>query len=625
MRTTRIILGIAIPWLCQSLSPAWGQVPTNTRTVTNTFTNTMTNTPAVSHSNTPTPSSTGTFTNTPTLTKTNTATATFWTHTSTPTNTTTWTTHTSTPTSTATNTLTNSPTMTPTPFPYSNCVTLGTNDPAPVITITIPANGYLSNVIPIGSTYCGNSVSLVQAFVGNPSPYPQYFDVGIYDNLTKVGSVSILAPANTWGWLSLPVTTTPLSCGDSLILSVHNQGPTILYLGASSAGLTCAGDSGSYSGVPPGTYPNAAALAAAPTNWCYEVNVLECGATFPGPSTPTITTTPTFTPTPWPATDTPTPTPPACGFLGYADQGPVSLVALPLGQYVANVIYDTGSACGATLTHGQVYLSNTDSSAEQAEVAVYDGSFSESMTVTVPGSFNGWLQGVIPSTGPLSSCGNPMVLAVHSLGASLSIGVSPLGPACYSDSGTIAGPMPASYPNPAILATPVAGLCYEAGVSFCGGGTNTPTPFPSWTPTPTPGTGGSVTIIYNNPASACSGAFGCSIEFVNECRALNLDFATSYLIMRLGATCGCRPSDIMQLRLTMGWDEICAHYGFDWATFTADLQTRIDTLQPEIDTPNMIMRTAANDPSQYPIEIPTPMPDTLPTGTTSQENCPLCQ
>ncbi len=94
--------------------------------------------------------------------------------------------------------------------------------------------------------------------------------------------------------------------------------------------------------------------------------------------------------------------------------------------------------------------------------------------------------------------------------------------------------------------------------------------------------------------------------------------------MRIGATCGCQPSDIMQLRLTMSWDEICAHYGLDWAAFAADLQTRINTLLPEIDTPNMIMRAAANDPNQFPITYLAPMPDTLVYAQPVTEVIPVC-
>ncbi len=154
--------------------------------------------------------------------------------------------------------------------------------------------------------------------------------------------------------------------------------------------------------------------------------------------------------------------------------------------------------------------------------------------------------------------------------------------------------------------------------------TPTPTPWMTQTPTDTPTPSGPITLIYTNGSSTCSAAFGCTVQFVNACRLLYLDSQTSYIIMRLGATCGCQPSDIMQLRLTMSWDEICAHYGLDWSTFVTDLQTRIATLAPEVDTPIMIMRADANDPSQYPMTQPVPMPDHLIYAQAVTEVVPVC-
>jgi hypothetical protein len=74
----------------------------------------------------------------------------------------------------------------------------------------------------------------------------------------------------------------------------------------------------------------------------------------------------------------------------------------------------------------------------------------------------------------------------------------------------------------------------------------------------------------------------------------------------------------------MSWDEICAHYGFDWSTFVTDLQTRINTLAPEVNQPLMIMRGAANDPTQYPITYPSPMPDVVVYGQSVTEVAPVC-
>jgi hypothetical protein len=149
---------------------------------------------------------------------------------------------------------------------------------------------------------------------------------------------------------------------------------------------------------------------------------------------------------------------------------------------------------------------------------------------------------------------------------------------------------------------------------------------PTSTPTITPTPSGPVTFIYINTVNACAAAFGCNTTVVQQCRDLNLDIYTCYMIMRICALCGgCQPADIMLLRLTMGWDEICAYYGITWATFTADLQLRMDTLQPEIITPNQIIRGAANDPTAFPQDDPAPnMPNTVTNYTTTLENCSPC-
>ncbi len=177
-------------------------------------------------------------------------------------------------------------------------------------------------------------------------------------------------------------------------------------------------------------------------------------------------------------------------------------------------------------------------------------------------------------------------------------------------------PLPTLTPTPTPTATKTATFVWTA--------TWTPPATATITPSVTLTPGGPITFVYANSDAACSAAFGCSIGFVQACRALYLDFATSYLIMRLGATCGCQVSDIMTLRLTMSWDEICTHYGLTWSTFAADLQNRISTLQPEVDTPNMLLRGAANDPSQFPITYPVDMPATVVYSAPVTNVGPVC-
>lgn len=170
------------------------------------------------------------------------------------------------------------------------------------------------------------------------------------------------------------------------------------------------------------------------------------------------------------------------------------------------------------------------------------------------------------------------------------------------------------------VGAPVTGAVITIGAPL-----PTPTSTATFSATPTPP--GPVTLTYVNTEGACSAAFGCSLTVVEACRQLNLDPTTSYMMMRICALCGvCQPSDIMTLRLTMGWDEICANYGIDWSTFVADLETRLQPLAPEIVTPNQIIRAAANDPAQFPISNPDPgMPDLLVQNSPVSEVCPLCQ
>ncbi len=154
----------------------------------------------------------------------------------------------------------------------------------------------------------------------------------------------------------------------------------------------------------------------------------------------------------------------------------------------------------------------------------------------------------------------------------------------------------------------------------------TPTfsPILSFTPTPT-FTPGSGAPPFHNPVTLVSGVIGCTDQVVVDTRALDLDTGTSYLVMRITALCGgCTVADIMNLRLTRGWDQVCANYGIDWATFAADLQARENTLIPEFETANQILRAAANDPNAFPIEIPVAMPDNTSPGAKVSEGCGSC-
>ena len=136
----------------------------------------------------------------------------------------------------------------------------------------------------------------------------------------------------------------------------------------------------------------------------------------------------------------------------------------------------------------------------------------------------------------------------------------------------------------------------------------TPSVTPSVPPTSTPGA-----ITYINSESDVAAALGCTNDMVSQVRQLNLEPFTSYLIMRIWVFCGCKLTDIMTLRLNMGWDDICNHYGIVWDTFMDDLDIRISVLSPEFTTVNQIIRADANNPDDIPIEpLPIPTPVGLP-------------
>jgi hypothetical protein len=111
-------------------------------------------------------------------------------------------------------------------------------------------------------------------------------------------------------------------------------------------------------------------------------------------------------------------------------------------------------------------------------------------------------------------------------------------------------------------------------------------------------------VTYNNPDTVVAAALGCAVQDVDAVRQLYLDPYTSYLILWILGRCGCHLQDILTLRLTMGWDEICATYGLDWATCQADLDNRTAALLPEVTTVNQIVRGDANDLTYFPIEVP---------------------
>ncbi len=90
--------------------------------------------------------------------------------------------------------------------------------------------------------------------------------------------------------------------------------------------------------------------------------------------------------------------------------------------------------------------------------------------------------------------------------------------------------------------------------------TLTPTPIDTFTPTPTPSPfiptpTCTPAMTYANTDLQVATALGCSVGIVDEARQLNLSPEITYIIIYLTTKCGCHPSDIINLRITLGWDE----------------------------------------------------------------------
>jgi hypothetical protein len=170
--------------------------------------------------------------------------------------------------------MTDTATVTDTPT-VPSCVTLGQNDPMPVVTVQIPTNIYESVIYPVGSA-CGMNFNQVQAYLMNMSGGATA-EIAVYDNLVLVADVPVTVPASSEGWVTASIPPVSFNCGDSVILTVHSLSPS-LFVGVSPAGMNCATDSGTSATMMPSTYPNANALTNPSTGYCYEVNLSACGS-----------------------------------------------------------------------------------------------------------------------------------------------------------------------------------------------------------------------------------------------------------------------------------------------------------------------------------------------------------
>jgi outer membrane protein assembly factor BamB len=139
---------------------------------------------------------------------------------------------------------------------------------------------------------------------------------------------------------------------------------------------------------------------------------------------------------------------------------------------------------------------------------------------------------------------------------------------CLNPTGT-----PTPTPTPTVTFTQTATLTPTVTLTS----TATLSPTPTLTPTATP----SPSQFYANTDTAVAAAFGVPVSIVDEARSLGLDPQTTYVILVITKHCGCHPHDVMVLRETLTWDQICIQYGTTWTLVLGEVNSDTAGLLPE--------------------------------------------
>src|ERR1039458_1583631 len=162
-----------------------------------------------------------------------------------------------------------------------------------------------------------------------------------------------------------------------------------------------------------------------------------------------------------------TPTPSGCVTVGTSDPTPATTIGISAvpNIYVANV-YPIGASCGITFNQVNAYLMNGDSNPTSVQVGVYDNTaLVATAWINIPPQIQGWW--TVPISPIVFSCGDSVILALQTSGVFVAAGVQSLNNNCNTESGTMTGPMPATYPDPGFLTTPNPGYCYEVNLTNC--------------------------------------------------------------------------------------------------------------------------------------------------------------
>jgi hypothetical protein len=118
---------------------------------------------------------------------------------------------------------------------------------------------------------------------------------------------------------------------------------------------------------------------------------------------------------------------------------------------------------------------------------------------------------------------------------------------------------------------------------------------------------------------------GCTQSDLDEAYSYGLGESAVWILLVIRQHCGCHPHDIMALRATMSWGQICANYGTTWSTVVDDMWTQcqgagMDPDDPTLDQIYPALRNAVPTPQpNYP--VPTPYVPRGPLGLSLPGDC----
>lgn len=102
---------------------------------------------------------------------------------------------------------------------------------------------------------------------------------------------------------------------------------------------------------------------------------------------------------------------------------------------------------------------------------------------------------------------------------------------------------------------------------------------------------------------------GCTQADLDEAYSYGLDERAVWILLVIRKHCGCHPHDILALRSTMSWGQICANYGITWSSVQDEMWDDADAagMEPEPALPAMdspVLRNAVPTPEPSPLATP---------------------